>query len=137
MPIPRPSKSQGFQQSAFFRQGLSTLTVPVPDGVRCISYNLPWHDVYSWDAISPTEPSPQPTTRVAPVRLVAPTRTPLRCGDTETRRSVCRQSADRGLPPAAARHHCLLSAHPDADVLGLQELVQTVEPPVRPKPLCL
>ncbi|BDX31458.1 hypothetical protein TUM20985_20050 [Mycobacterium antarcticum] len=48
--IPRPLKSQAFQQSAFFSDGRYTLTVDVPDGVRCIGYNLPSHDVYSWDA---------------------------------------------------------------------------------------
>jgi hypothetical protein len=47
--IPRPLKSQAFQQSAFFANGRYTLTVDVPDGVRCIGYNLPSHDVYSWD----------------------------------------------------------------------------------------
>jgi hypothetical protein len=50
--IPRPLKSQAFQQSAFFANGQYTLTVDVPDGVRCIGYNLPSHDVYSWDAVS-------------------------------------------------------------------------------------
>ena len=50
--IPRPPKSQRFQQSAFFADGRYTLTVDVPDGVRCIGYNLPSHDVYSWDAVS-------------------------------------------------------------------------------------
>ena len=48
--IARPPKSQRFQQSAFFADGRYTLTVDVPDGVRCIGYNLPSHDVYSWDA---------------------------------------------------------------------------------------
>lgn len=50
--IPRPPKSQRFQQSAFFADGRYTLTVDVPDGVRCIGYNLPSHDVYAWDAVS-------------------------------------------------------------------------------------
>jgi hypothetical protein len=50
--IPRPLKSQAFQQSAFFADGQYTLTVDVPDGVRCIGYNLPSHDVYTWDAVS-------------------------------------------------------------------------------------
>lgn len=50
--IPRPLKSQAFQQSAFFADGRYTLTVDVPDGVRCIGYNLPSHDVYSWDAVT-------------------------------------------------------------------------------------
>jgi len=50
--IPRPLKSQRFQESAFFADGRYTLTVDVPDGVRCIGYNLPSHDVYSWDAVS-------------------------------------------------------------------------------------
>jgi hypothetical protein len=48
--IPRPPKSQQFQETAFFADGRYTLTVDVPDGVRCIGYNLPSHDVYSWDA---------------------------------------------------------------------------------------
>jgi hypothetical protein len=47
--IPRPPKSQAFQQSAFFADGRYTLTVDVPDGVRCLGYNLPSHDVYVWD----------------------------------------------------------------------------------------
>jgi hypothetical protein len=50
--IPRPLKSQAFQQSALFADGRYTLTVDVPDGVRCIGYNLPSHDVYTWDAVS-------------------------------------------------------------------------------------
>ena len=50
--IPRPLKSQAFQQSAFFADGRYTLTVDVLDGVRCIGYNLPSHDVYTWDAVS-------------------------------------------------------------------------------------
>jgi hypothetical protein len=50
--IPRPLKSQRFQQSAFFADGRYTLTVDVPDGVRCIGYNLPSHDVYAWEAVS-------------------------------------------------------------------------------------
>lgn len=50
--IPRPLKSQAFQQSAFFDDGRYTLTVDVPDGVRCIGFNLPSHDVYNWDAAS-------------------------------------------------------------------------------------
>lgn len=48
--IPRPPKSQRFQNTAYFADGRYTLTVDVPDGVRCIGYNLPSHDVYSWDA---------------------------------------------------------------------------------------
>jgi hypothetical protein len=50
--IPRPPKSQRFQNTAFFADGRYTLTVDVPDGVRCIGYNLPSRDVYSWDAAS-------------------------------------------------------------------------------------
>ena len=50
--IPRPPKSQRFQNTAFFADGRYTLTVDVIDGVRCIGYNLPSHDVYSWDAAS-------------------------------------------------------------------------------------
>lgn len=50
MAIPRPPKSQQWQATAFFADGRYTVTVDVPDGVRCIGYNLPSHDVYSWDA---------------------------------------------------------------------------------------
>ncbi|BBY27127.1 hypothetical protein [Mycolicibacterium sediminis] len=50
--IPRPLKSQAFQQSAFYADGRYTLIVDVPDGVRCVGYNLPSHDVYNWDAAS-------------------------------------------------------------------------------------
>jgi hypothetical protein len=48
--IPRPPKSQRFQNTAFYDNGRYTLTVDVIDGVRCIGFNLPSHDVYSWDA---------------------------------------------------------------------------------------
>lgn len=48
--IPRPPKSQRFQGTAFYADGRYTLTVDVIDGVRCIGFNLPSHDVYSWDA---------------------------------------------------------------------------------------
>jgi len=50
--IPRPPKSQRFQNTAFYADGRYTLTVDVIDGVRCIGYNLPSHDVYNWDAVS-------------------------------------------------------------------------------------
>ena len=50
--IPRPNKSQRFQNTAFYADGRYTLTVDVIDGVRCIGYNLPSHDVYTWDAVS-------------------------------------------------------------------------------------
>jgi hypothetical protein len=48
--ISRPPKSQRFQNTAFYADGHYTLTVDVIDGVRCIGYNLPSHDVYTWDA---------------------------------------------------------------------------------------
>ncbi len=48
--VPRPLKSQRFQNTAFYADGRYTLTVDVIDGVRCVGYNLPSHDVYSWDA---------------------------------------------------------------------------------------
>lgn len=50
--IARPPKSQRFQNTAFYADGRYMLTVDVIDGVRCIGYNLPSHDVYSWDAVS-------------------------------------------------------------------------------------
>src|SRR5689334_17338654 len=37
--IPRPLKSQRFQQTAFYADGRYTLTVDVIDGVRCLGYN--------------------------------------------------------------------------------------------------
>jgi hypothetical protein len=48
--IPRPLKSQRFQNTAFYADGRYTMTVDVIDGVRCLGFNLPSHDVYSWDA---------------------------------------------------------------------------------------
>lgn len=48
--ISRPPKSQRFQGTAFYADGQYTLTVDVIDGVRCVGYNLPSHDVYTWDA---------------------------------------------------------------------------------------
>ncbi len=50
--IPRPPKGQRFQNTAFYADGRYTLTVDVIDGVRCIGYNLPSHDVYDWDAVT-------------------------------------------------------------------------------------
>jgi hypothetical protein len=50
--VPRPPKSRQFQQSAFFADGRYTMTLDAPDCVRCLGYNLPSHDVYSWDATS-------------------------------------------------------------------------------------
>lgn len=50
--IPRPPKSQRFQNIAWFNNGRYTLTVDVIDGVRCAGYNLPSHDVYDWDGAS-------------------------------------------------------------------------------------
>jgi hypothetical protein len=50
--IPRSLKSQRFQSTAFYADGRHTLTVDVPDGVRCIGYNLSSHDVYSWDEVT-------------------------------------------------------------------------------------
>jgi hypothetical protein len=50
--IPRPLKSQRIQNTAFYADGRYTLTVDVIDGVRCVGYNLPSHDVYSWDEVS-------------------------------------------------------------------------------------
>lgn len=50
--VARPPKSQRFQNTAFWADGRYTLTVDVIDGVRCIGYNLPSHDVYSWDAVT-------------------------------------------------------------------------------------
>ncbi len=40
------------RNTAFYADGRYTLTVDVIDGVRCIGYNLPSHDVYTWDAVS-------------------------------------------------------------------------------------
>jgi hypothetical protein len=34
--------------------GRYTMTVDVPDGVRCTVYFLPSHDTYTWDAVTLT-----------------------------------------------------------------------------------
>jgi hypothetical protein len=53
--IPRPNgQATPWNADAHLANGRYTLTVDVPDGVRCLIYFLPSHDVYSWDAVTLT-----------------------------------------------------------------------------------
>jgi hypothetical protein len=49
--IPRPSAfAAPYDGDAQLANGRYTLTVDVPDGLRCFGNTLPTHDTYSWDA---------------------------------------------------------------------------------------
>jgi hypothetical protein len=53
--IPRPNgQATAFKANASFANGRYTMSVDVPDGVRCTVYFLPSHDVYTWDAVTLT-----------------------------------------------------------------------------------
>lgn len=41
-----------YTSKAFLVDGRYSFTVDVPDGLRCIGYNLPTRDTYSWDEVS-------------------------------------------------------------------------------------
>ena len=41
-----------YAEDAYLSNGRYTLTVDVPDGVRCVVQFFPSHDVYTWDAVS-------------------------------------------------------------------------------------
>lgn len=41
-----------YGSDAFLVDGRYSFTVDVPDGLRCIGYNLPTRDTYSWDEAS-------------------------------------------------------------------------------------
>lgn len=50
--IPRLNFYAGYVSKAFLVDGRYSFTVDLPDGLRCIGYNLPTRDTYSWDAVS-------------------------------------------------------------------------------------
>jgi len=41
-----------YASQTFLVDGRYTFTVDVPDGLRCLGYNLPTRDTYSWDEVS-------------------------------------------------------------------------------------
>ncbi len=49
---PTQRASGACAEDAHLSNGRYTLTVDVPDGVRCVVQFFPSHDVYSWDAAS-------------------------------------------------------------------------------------
>jgi hypothetical protein len=51
--VPRPNgQAAPYDGDAQLINGRYTMTVDVPDGVRCVVYFLPSHDTYSWDAVA-------------------------------------------------------------------------------------
>ena len=52
--VPRPNRSQVFQETGHYADGRYTLTVDVIDGLRCPGHTMASHDVYSWDAVTLT-----------------------------------------------------------------------------------
>lgn len=51
--IPQPNgQATPFDAHAQLVNGRYTMSVDSPDGVRCLVYFLPSHDVYSWDAVT-------------------------------------------------------------------------------------
>lgn len=51
--LPQPNgQAAPFRGIAQLANGRYTMAVDVPDGVRCLVYFLPSHDVYSWDAVT-------------------------------------------------------------------------------------
>jgi hypothetical protein len=53
--IPQPNgQAASYDGDARLANGRYTMTIDVPDGVRCVVYFLPSHDVYSWDATTLT-----------------------------------------------------------------------------------
>jgi hypothetical protein len=53
--IPQPNgQAAPYAEDAHLSNGSYTMTVDVPDGVRCVVQFFPSHDVYSWDAVSLT-----------------------------------------------------------------------------------
>jgi hypothetical protein len=50
---PQPNgQAAPYSADAYLSNGRYTMTVDVPDGVRCVVLFYPSHDVYSWDAVS-------------------------------------------------------------------------------------
>ncbi|GBE64877.1 hypothetical protein MFM001_13390 [Mycobacterium sp. MFM001] len=53
--IPQPNgQAAPYDGDAHLANGRYTMSVDVPDGVRCVVYFLPSHDTYSWDAATLT-----------------------------------------------------------------------------------
>ncbi len=51
--VPQPNgQAASYRGDAYLANGRYTMTVDVPDGVRCVVQFFPSHDVYSWDAVS-------------------------------------------------------------------------------------
>jgi hypothetical protein len=50
--IPRLKFYAYYDGDAYLVNGRYTLTVDVPDGVRCPGHNMPSRDTYSWDAVT-------------------------------------------------------------------------------------
>jgi hypothetical protein len=51
--VPQPNgQAAWYNADAHLSNGRYTMTVDVPDGVRCVVQFFPSHDVYSWDAAS-------------------------------------------------------------------------------------
>lgn len=51
--IPQPNgQAAPYAEDAHLSNGQYTMTVDVPDGVRCVVQFFPSHDVYTWDAVS-------------------------------------------------------------------------------------
>ncbi|BBX95015.1 hypothetical protein MLAC_03090 [Mycobacterium lacus] len=51
--IPQPNgQAAPYDGNAYLADGRYTMSVDVPDGVRCVIQFFPSHDVYSWDAAS-------------------------------------------------------------------------------------
>ncbi|MCV6975207.1 hypothetical protein [Mycobacterium bourgelatii] len=51
--VPQPNgQAAPYKGDAWLSNGRYTMTVDVPDGVRCVVQFFPSHDVYSWDAVT-------------------------------------------------------------------------------------
>ncbi|HYB39982.1 MAG TPA: hypothetical protein VEF72_32540 [Mycobacterium sp.] len=51
--VPQPNgQAAPYDGNAQLANGRYTMTVDIPDGVRCLVYFLPSHDTYSWDAVT-------------------------------------------------------------------------------------
>ncbi|MEE3064659.1 MAG: hypothetical protein VYA67_11980 [Actinomycetota bacterium] len=51
--VPQPNgQAAPWKSDAHLSNGRYTMTVDVPDGVRCVVQFFPSHDVYSWDAVT-------------------------------------------------------------------------------------
>jgi hypothetical protein len=51
--VPQPNgQAAPWKADGHLSNGQYTMTVDVPDGVRCVVQFFPSHDVYTWDAVS-------------------------------------------------------------------------------------